>query len=234
LIKSDTELSYIREACHLTDQTFSYLCTIIRPGVTEWSLRQQIIDYIQKNGGGIAFTPIVAFGPHSSMPHYGTDSDSMRQTILQKDDTLLIDFGASYKGYCSDMTRTMSIGSVDPRWHHAYKTVLHSQTATIAYLQTSQARYGNLADTIARKKIIEKKHIPYMHTLGHGLGLDIHESPRLTIKKRTKLTPGMVLTVEPGIYIPGQFGIRIEDTVYITETGVDVLTKSPKTQSVIS
>jgi Xaa-Pro aminopeptidase len=226
-IKNEVELSYITAACRLTDRTFVYIKTLIKPGVTEWKLQQKIIAYIHRNGGGIAFTPIVAFGAHASMPHYGSDSDLMKTTVLKKNDTILFDFGASYNGYCSDMTRTIAIGYIDPAWKHAYDAVLQSHDEAIAYLQLTRPCFGDIADTTARNVIANKKLTPYMHSLGHALGLDIHETPRLTKTKHEPILPGMVITIEPGVYVPGAFGIRIEDTVYMTQSGIAILTKSP-------
>lgn len=260
MIKRDDEIKNIRKAAALTDRCFTYLSSILKPSVTEAQIAWEIESFIRTRGASLAFSPIVAFGPHTSQPHYNPtklgfqdpqslafmsasqQSRSNQSQALKSNDIILLDLGARVNGYCSDMTRTIFFGKPEAQWVKAYETVLQAQAAALEYLASRPGleRGGDTVDRMARD-VIEKAGFPtYPHSLGHGVGLDIHEAPRLRVKPPTnsgqtakqihseKLSAGMVVTVEPGIYIEGQYGIRIEDLILLKEDGIEILSKSNK------
>ncbi|MBI5448769.1 aminopeptidase P family protein [Candidatus Gottesmanbacteria bacterium] len=240
VIKKDDEITNIRAAATCTDRCFDYILGKLKPGISERQIAWEIESYIRKNGASLAFSPIVAFGRNPSMPHYQPKD----RCKLTANNLILLDFGARVNGYCSDMTRVVFTGKPKNEWLHAYNTVFEAQSAAIKYLQ-AQGRtlnpqlLGTKADQIARD-VIERAGFPtYPHSLGHGVGLDIHEIPRL-ISQKDRILPktqpqkdaillsGIVLTVEPGIYMEGSYGIRIEDLVLLKQDGIELLSKSPK------
>jgi Xaa-Pro aminopeptidase len=165
---------------------------------------------------------IAAFGPNGSRNHH---QPGPRR--LKKIDTILLDFGAKYKGYCSDVTRCFAVGKVTPRYQQVYETVARSQQRAIECLNEGVKAAD--ADIAAREIIESENFSPYGHGLGHGLGLEVHEGPRLSsMDIKTKLKAGHVVTVEPGIYLPGKFGIRLEDDVLVTESGAKILTRDKR------
>ncbi len=222
MIKRDEEIKNIRQAAKITDECFDYILTLLKPSVIESDIAWEIETFFKKQNAGNAFSPIVAFGKNSSQPHYMPS-----QTVLAANDIVLLDFGARFNGYCADMTRVVFVGTPKPEWVKAYNTVLAANTKAITLLQEDN-RNGATLDTVAQE-IIKKEGLPtYPHTLGHGLGLDIHEAPRLSYKKDATLKAGMAITVEPGVYIEGQYGIRIEDLVLLRENGIEILSTSSK------
>lgn len=226
MIKREDEIKNIRAAAKLTDQCFDFILEKIKPGVTEGIIAWEIESFIKTHGSQLAFSPIVAFGKNSSMPHY-QPAESCKLTA---DSLILLDFGAKVNGYCSDMTRTVFIGKPETKWVTAYETVLAAQQKALECLTGPGpvTRSGTIADRLARKAIKKANFPTYSHSLGHGVGLDIHETPRLTIKKDQELKANMVVTVEPGIYIEGQYGVRIEDLILLKEDGIEILSKSKK------
>lgn len=225
MYKSKKELKAMKAASAITDACFSEVVAHIKPGVREAELAWRIETYFKENGAGSAFSPIVAFGGNASEPHYVRVGSGPN---LKKSDLVLLDFGARVDGYASDMSRVIFTGKPDKKWTTAYEACLAAQTKALSYLGSTSQPMGAVADQLARDEIAYAGFVPYSHSLGHGLGLDIHEAPRLTVKKDAKLLPGMAFTVEPGIYVPGKFGIRIEDTVALTMSGLEVLTNSDK------
>jgi Xaa-Pro aminopeptidase len=192
----------------------------IKAGLTENHLAGMLIFELRSRGAtDSSFPIIVAAGSNSSLPHY-QPSDS----LVQRDQPLLMDWGAMYKGYCSDLTRTMFIGRIPDRFKKLYKIVLEAQQAALRFLRPGVTSLQ--ADRVARD-VIEKagfgKH--FGHSLGHGIGREIHELPHMRKSgAEEEMRPGMVVTIEPGIYIPGEGGLRIEDTVLITHSGCELLT----------
>jgi Xaa-Pro aminopeptidase len=228
-IKRPDEITSIARAATLTDDCYSHVLKLLVPGVFESEIALLIETFCKKHGADTAFSPIVAFGKNTSKPHYAPDGKGAQ---LREKDIVLLDFGAKVNGYCADMTRMVFLGSPAPRWQTAYDALLRAQTHALELL-TDGERNGARIDTETRKGT-EGAGLPtYPHSLGHALGLDIHESPRLYRETDTELLPGMVITIEPGVYIDGEFGMRIEDTVQITDTGIEVLTKTPKELFVI-
>ena len=188
-----------------------------------------IESFMKRQGAGVAFSPIAAFGKNASKPHYAPVGIGSQ---LQKQDTILLDFGAKVHGYCSDMTRMIFVGKPNPELTKAYTSLKRAQAHAISLL-TGGERSGSSID-LQTRNILEQDGFPtYPHSLGHALGLDIHESPRLYKDTEVTLTPGMVITIEPGIYVEGTFGMRVEDTILITDSGIEILTHSTKELLVI-
>jgi Xaa-Pro aminopeptidase len=231
-IKEPAEINNTRRACEITDSCFKFIITKIKSGRTEIELARYIERFIRARNGEPAFAPIVAFGTHTCQPHYIPD-----KTILSENNIILLDFGAKANGYCADMTRILFLEKPNPEIIHAYKVVLEAQRKSIDQIsreisrQTSKKEInisGALLDKKAKSVIRKAGFTPFSHSLGHGIGLSIHEYPRLTIKRDVKITAGMVFSLEPALYVPGKFGIRIEDTVYLDNNGLEIMTKSPK------
>jgi Xaa-Pro aminopeptidase len=222
-IKTESEINAIRSACKLTDDCFSDVLNEIKIGVSETDLAWKIEVYIRTHGGDIAFAPIVAFNTHASQPHFIPDNRSK----LTNPSLIQFDFGAKVDGYCADMSRVLFLGKPNDEITNAYTAVLAAQQNALDYLQNPHPM-GNIADKLAKTTIDKAGFPPYTHSLGHSMGLSIHESPRLTINKEVKLTKGNVFSVEPATYLPGKFGIRIEDTIALTDNGMKILTQSTK------
>jgi Xaa-Pro aminopeptidase len=223
MIKSEEEIQYIKKACKITDQCFKYIIPLLKPGLTEIQVVDLITQFINNQKADLAFPPIAAFNENSSEPHHIPIINSQ----LSINNLILLDFGAKVSGFCSDMTRVIFLGGPTDQQKKAYQTVLLAQTKAIDLINLGE-RDCRLLDQLVKEFINDKGHPPYLHSLGHGVGREIHEDPRLSIKRNHLLEPGMVFTIEPGIYLEGKFGIRIEDTVLLTEKGVQLLTKSEK------
>ncbi|MBO5210444.1 MAG: aminopeptidase P family protein [Clostridia bacterium] len=222
-IKSDEELAFMRQAQALTDDGFEYILDYIRQGKTEKAIALELEFYMRKRGSdGIAFDFIVVSGENSSLPH-GTPGE--RQ--LKNGDFITMDFGARYNGYCADMTRTIALGDVSDKQRLVYDTVLKAQLEALKQIKAGAV--CKEIDAVARN-IIDNAGFKgcFGHGLGHSLGIEVHESPSFNLRDTTKLQSGMVLSVEPGIYLENEFGVRIEDVVCVNDNGCENLTKSPK------
>ena len=222
-VKSDLEIANIEKAQIITDEAFSHILKFIKPGVTELEIALEMEFFMRKNGSeGTAFDFIVVSGKNSSLPH-GVPTDKR----IENGDFITMDFGGVQNGYRSDMTRTVAIGYVSEKQRGVYNTVLLAQKAALDAIKPEVECCG--VDKAARDIIENAGCGKYFgHGTGHGVGLQIHESPRLSPKSRHILEIGDVVTVEPGIYIPDEFGVRIEDMAFITSDGCENLTKSPK------
>ncbi|MFZ5590808.1 MAG: M24 family metallopeptidase [Bacillota bacterium] len=223
LYKDREEIRLIRESVALADAAFAEILPAIRPGVSERELAWRVEAFLRQQGAsGVAFPFIFASGPRGAMPH-GVASER----VLQEGDLLTMDFGAVVNQYCSDMTRTVAVGYCDDRQREIYQVVLVAQQAAVAAIKPGVK--ASDVDAAARRVIKEAGFGDYFgHGTGHGVGLAVHEAPRLSWNSEQVLQAGMVVTVEPGIYLPGWGGVRIEDMVLVTENGHEVLTASPK------
>lgn len=223
--KDNNEVESIRKACALTDKAFVHILKLLKPGVTELEIKAKLESFIRENGGSIAFESIVAFGKNSAIPHHlSTD------IRLQKLDIILIDFGAKVNGYCSDMTRSVFLGEPYAEQKKIYNGVLKAQEIAIDYLNTHMSEGFELkkAHELANNHLHSLGFSDIPHSLGHGVGLQVHEGPTVSPFSEIHLTTGMIITIEPGVYIEGLGGVRIEDTALITPQGLEILTNSDK------
>lgn len=246
-VKDKDEISKIENACKIADKTFAYILKKIKTGVSEKEIAQEIEFFIKRQGADISFSPIVAYGINSALPHH--QPGNKRLTINDK--IVLLDFGAKLDNYCSDMTRTVFFGKPTNEQKNMYQTVFEAQRKAIEYIanhhndthhrenkKTARNLKAKDVDKIARDYIISKGYPAIPHSLGHGVGLEIHESPRLSSSSKDILKEGMVFSIEPGIYLPAEAsakvgisnfgGIRIEDLVVLEKSGPRLLTYSKK------
>lgn len=225
MIKDEEELTNLRKACEITDNCFSYIISYIKPGMTEKQIANEIEEYYKQRTDGLSFDTIVASGENTSKPH-AVPTDRK----IQKEDIITIDMGCKYNGYCSDMTRTFFVGKVPEEIKPVYDLVLKNQALTL-----DEYKDGAVIRNLTKMVVNDFKLNNYdlIHSLGHGVGLEIHEPPFINQNTDATLKENMVVTDEPGIYIPGKFGVRIEDTVQITKFGCISLTNSEKNYIVI-
>jgi len=222
-VKDDDEIDWISEAARTTDEAFTAIIGEMRPGMTEIEVAARI-DYLLMTGAGElpAFRTIVAAGERGALPHAHPSGRK-----LAAGDLVTMDFGAVHKGYCADMTRTVVMGEPTEKQREVYDIVLTAQKTALEGIKAGMT--GRDADSLARDYIVRKGYgDQFGHGLGHGFGLQVHEGPRLAQKNEDVLAPGMLVTVEPGVYIPGWGGVRIEDDVVIEEGGCRNLTSSEK------
>ena len=221
--KEEWELDLMKKAQQITDQAFTEVLPRIKVGMSELELQAELIYCMYKNGGtGLAFDPIVVSGPNTSLPH-GVAGERR----IQAGDFVTMDFGASYMGYCADMTRTVAVGFATEEMKKVYSIVLEAQRAAIA--ETKAGVTGAFVDGIARKVIENAGYGEYFgHGYGHSLGLEIHENPNMNTRNHEPLPLHAVCSAEPGIYLPGKFGVRIEDVTILTQNSAIDITASPK------
>lgn len=227
-VKDEAEIEALRRSAALTDAAFAHLMEVIRSGMTEREAAWEIEAYMRTHGATkIAFDLIVAAGPNGALPHARPGDH-----VIQPGEPIVIDIGCVVDGYCSDMTRTICLGQPDSRYLEVWDIVRRAQEAVLQGVQAGIS--GVEADALARDLIVEAGYgNEFGHGLGHGVGLAVHEGPRASRLSDDVLQDGMALTVEPGIYLPGEFGVRIEDLVIIREGGLENLTGSPKEPLVI-
>ena len=223
LIKSPVEMDLLRKAGRIADEAFAELVPFIRPGLREGEVARRLEELLVEHGAdGFSFSTIVASGPNGSLPHYMGSG-----RVLREGDPVVIDFGCTYKGYCSDTTRTVFVGRASDEDRAVYNVVLEANLAGEAAV-----REGATAQDVDRtaKAVIEKagygEH--FLNRTGHGIGVAIHEAPYIMEGNLQVLAKGMAFSVEPGIYIPGRLGIRIEDIVLVTDEGAEPLSSFPK------
>ena len=226
-IKDSNEILAIKKACALGDKTYSHVLKNIRAGMTEKEVAFEIEYFIRKNGGEISFPTIVAFRENAAYIHHQTGSKK-----LKSNECVLLDFGIKLNNYCSDMSRTLFYGKAANEQKKAYQIVLTAQQNAIEYIEKKLAKkekaQGDVADKIARDYIISQGFPELPYSLGHGIGLEVHEFPRLTPAYKQILENGMAFSIEPGIYLPDKFGVRIEDLFAIQNNQLIPLTQSPK------
>ena len=238
-VKDAKEITAIQKACALGDKAYSHILKKIRMNMTEKELATELEFFIKRHGADISFPPTIAFGANASDIHHLPDT-----TKLEQNSPVLLDFGVKLNDYCSDMTRTIFFGKATKKQKEVYETVLNAQQTAIKELKQqlnnrtmkqSQSISTQSIDHVARQYIIDKGFPSMPHSLGHGIGLEVHESPRITIISQEVLQEGNVFSIEPGIYLPaGQpaspdnFGVRIEDLFAIRNGELTQLTRSPK------
>lgn len=225
IIKDKEEINYLKEACKVTDECFEFLLEYIKPGMTEIEIARKIENYYREHADGISFAPIVASGENSSKPHA---MPSERK--IQEKDIITIDMGCKVKGYCSDMTRTIFVGEPTEEQKKVYDLVLKNQELSLSEMKDG-ANIKDVAKIVTSD--FELNGYDLVHALGHGVGLEIHEPPFIRTANDNQLKENMVITNEPGIYIAGNFGVRIEDTVLVKKDEPEVLTKSDKNYVII-
>ena len=221
--KTEEEIACMIEAQRISEKALETVLHIIKPGMTERQVAAELVYNMLKNGSeGNSFDPIVVTGSKTSLPH-GVPGDK----VIQSGDFVTMDFGSIKHGYCSDMTRTVAVGSASEEMRNVYDTVLRAQLAGIAAAKAGVP--GKEIDAAARKVISDSGYGKYFgHGFGHSLGLDIHEWPNANPSGEAPMPAGAVCSAEPGIYIPGRFGVRIEDVMVIREGGAEIITKAPK------
>ena len=221
--KEPWEQEIMRQAQAIADGVFAELLPVIRPGMTEKALEAELIYRLYRAGAeGLSFPPIVVSGPNTSMPH-----GVAGQRVLREGDFVTMDFGVIYRGYCSDMTRTVALGHATDRMRQVYDTVLRAQETAIS--ATRAGLTGREIDAVARNVIADAGYGKFFgHGYGHSLGIEIHESPSCSPSCDTPMPVGAVTSAEPGVYLPGEFGVRIEDVVILGPEGCENITQSAK------
>lgn len=222
-IKTADEIQCIQKACTLADRCLTDITKQIKPGITEREIAWKIELWLKERGSDLAFYPIVAVDENAALAHYDTKNDG--STKIKKGSLLLIDFGAVYKNYLSDMTRMVFVGAPSDELRNTYDVLQKAQQAGIDRL----TKTDKASEIDAACRLSLANYELYPHSTGHGVGLEIHEEPKISGKSTNTLTAGNVITIEPGIYIPGRFGMRIEDTVLVRENNkIKILTQFSK------
>ncbi|GKW44378.1 Xaa-Pro peptidase family protein [Planococcus sp. NCCP-2050] len=223
MIKTPEEVEILKAAAKIADDAFEHICGFIKAGQTELEISNELEFFMRKQGAtSSSFDTIVASGLRSALPH-GVATDK----VVEQGDMITLDYGALYNGYISDITRTVAVGEPSEKMKEIYQIVLDAQVLGVEKIGPGMT--GIEADAIARDYIKSKGYgEAFGHSTGHGIGLEVHEGPGLSFKSQTVLEPGMAVTVEPGIYLPGIGGVRIEDDILITESGNVRLTNSTK------
>jgi Xaa-Pro aminopeptidase len=228
LIKDGDELVKLRDAAALGAKLYKDIKPTLRAGVKESDIAAEL-EYCARRSGAeaMSFETIVAGGARSALPH-GRASEQ----VIPARGFVILDFGVILSGYCSDLTRTVHVGAADPQAKKRYAAVLKAQMAAIEAVRPGVS--VSAVDAAARH-VLEREQLAqfFTHSTGHGLGLEIHEPPRIAKGQRQRLRPGMVITIEPGVYVAGEGGVRIEDMVLVTQSGCEVLTAAPKEFSVV-
>ena len=221
--KDEGELALMRRAQAITDETFRAILNFIRPGMTEREIAARLVYELMSRGGEkVSFDPIVAAGPNGSRPH-AVPGDQ----VVDAGMFITMDFGCKVEGYCSDMTRTVALGHPTQEMEEVYNAVLAAQRAGINAARAGVT--GQEIDEAARRVLREAGYEEYFtHSFGHSLGVDIHESPNASAREKRPMPAGAVISAEPGVYIPGKFGVRIEDVLILHENGCENITRSPK------
>lgn len=224
-VKTDEEIKLIEKACQIGDEAFEFILGKIITGISEKELGFFLDQFIREQGFEPSFKTIVAFGANSAIPHHQTG-----ESRLKSGDFVLLDFGVKFKNYCSDMTRTLVFGKASDKQKRIHETVKVAQQKAFEYLNKnfSKGIKASKADSIAREYVLDTGFPSIPHSLGHGIGIEVHEHPYLSVNSKEVLKNGMVFSIEPGIYIPGFGGVRIEDLFILDDNGVKQLTNSPK------
>ncbi len=219
MIKDEEELANLRMAAHITDESFEELLKFIKPGLKEVDISNKMNEFFKSKGADEGFT-MVCSGPNSSYPHYAGN-----QRVIQEKDVIILDWGCTYNNMCADMSRTVFVGGISEEEKKIYDIVLKSQLAGEA--AAVEGAYIPDVDKASREIIEEEGYGEYFFTrLGHGIGYSVHEAPDIKASNKRNLEKGMVFSIEPGIYIAGKVGMRIENIVAITENGTEILNQA--------
>ncbi len=226
-VKDEGEIEALRRSAAVTDAAFCHLLDVIEPGMTERQAAWEIESHMRTHGATkVAFDLVVAAGPNGARPHARP-----RDHAIEPGEPIVIDIGCTLDGYCSDMTRTFCLGKPSPEYLSVWETVLEAQEAAETGIHAGMSAVE--ADALARAPISEAGHADHFgHGLGHGVGLAVHEAPWASRFSEDMLEAGMSLTIEPGIYLPGNFGVRIEDLVIVRQKNIEILSTAPKTPAV--
>lgn len=227
IIKKDIEINNVKKACEIADNAFSSIINDLKIGVTEKEISNKLEESIKRSNAEISFPPIVAFGKNSALPHHLSS-----QTKLRKNQIVLLDFGAKVNNYCSDMSRTIFFGKANDRFKKMHSTVLSAQQSTINLLKSKIKNHKSIRaddiDKIARDYIVKQGYPNIPHGVGHGIGIEVHESPFINLYSKENIKPGMIFSIEPGIYDPNFGGVRIEDLVLINKNKLELISRSRK------
>ena len=215
LVKDEEELSCIRKATRVTELAFDHLKGLLKVGITEKEVSAEAIYFIRKMADKESFPPIVLFGERTSLPH-GRPGERK----LKKGDLVLFDLGAMVEGYCADLTRTFFFGQVEERWHKIRDLLRQAQEEAINSVRPGVK--SSRIDRIIRQRLKEEGYV-FIHNTGHGVGLEVHEEPNISPDSKRILREGMVFTIEPGVYFPGEGGVRVERMLLVTQNGGEVL-----------
>lgn len=223
--KDAEEIEHMRQAIRMTEQALQELADAIQPGRTDLEIAAELkIAFLRAGGEGLSFEPIVVAGPESASPHAVPSG-----RLIEPGDPIVIDCGVTYQGYAADITRTFTVGPIAPQLERVYEIVKEANAAGCAAVRPGVP--AQEVDRAARQVIAQAGYGQYfVHRTGHGLGLEVHEPPYIVEGNEELLQPGMTFTIEPGIYLPGQGGVRIEDDVLVTQQGAEVLTTFPRDQ----
>lgn len=220
--KDQSEVEKLQQASRLADEVVEEIIDYISPGMTEKDIKEKIVELFAEKGAGLAFTPIVASGPNSSMPHYCDDS-----RVIQEQDIIVMDFGCQYEGYNSDITRTVFVGEATEEQKKVYDIVLKANRAAEAKVRVGVS--AEEVDKAAREVISREGYGEFFLTrTGHGIGISVHEAPYIRTGNKQILEEGMAFSIEPGIYLKDKFGVRIEDIVVVGAREANILNKSSK------
>lgn len=227
IIKKNDEIKNIKLACKIGDQTFDFIVTKLKFGISEKEIANELEFFIKKKSADISFKPIVAFGKNSSAPHHLSGKSKLRNNEI-----VLLDFGVRVNNFCSDMSRTVFFGSASVEFKRMHKTVLEAQQKAIESLKSSIVNHksvtGKQIDAVARNYIVKQNFPNIIHSVGHGIGIEVHEPPHLSPNSKDKIEKGMVFSIEPGIYIENYGGVRIEDLVLANKNNVELITHAKR------
>lgn len=230
-VKEADEVKYVKQACRIAERCFADIVKTIRTGQTEGEVAFKIEFWLKEHGHDLAFYPIVAVGANSALPHY--DTKARGRAKVKRSSSILIDLGALHQGYCSDMTRIVFVGKPSDETMSVYTTVLRAQQQVIK--QLTRTTSAKKIDATPRQLITNNSLPNYLHSTGHGVGLEIHEWPKIAVNSKDHIRKNHVFTIEPGVYLEGKFGIRIEDTVWMRDRKQpEVLTKFSKKPIIVA
>lgn len=221
IIKNDLEIKNIKKACEIGDLAFEYILTKLKIGVTEKEISDELINFFKSKNADFSFKPIVAFGENSSAPHH---ENSDRK--LEENQIVLLDFGVKVNNYCSDMTRTVFFGKADKKFKEIYNNVLEAQKLSIESVKLNIK--ASEIDKKARDYILKNNFPNIIHSVGHGIGIEVHETPHISPNSTQKIKNGMTFSVEPGIYISNYGGVRIEDLVLVRDGCAELISHSKR------